>query len=342
MLIFHRNQTTKNLKPVSIIIAAHNEEKNLPQLLNALKTQTHPDFEVIIVNDRSSDATIDILKKYAAELKFLQVISITETPSGISPKKYALSQGIQAANNDTLLFTDADCIPTSNEWMVTMTNSMNNKNQIVIGLSPLRTKNNLLGWLISFETFITSIRYLSFAKIGLPYMGVGRNLAYTKGLYLKNNGFKSHESILSGDDDLFIQGVANKNNTVIITSKKSTTTSPSKSSLNSWLKQKKRHLSTGKSYKFGISFILSLEIFSLFLLYVSTLTLGIFNYGFQTIMVAIILRTLLLFTTFTVLSIRFKQKNIWIVALPILEIIYLLYVVFVSILVICSKRVLWK
>ncbi|MBL4670137.1 MAG: hypothetical protein JKY30_12860 [Flavobacteriales bacterium] len=72
-------------------------------------------------------------------------------------------------------------------------------------------------------------------------MGVGRNLGYQTQLFFKNKGFASHQHILSGDDDLFINEVANKRNTQIIIDKNAHTISNAKTTYKSWIRQKKRH-----------------------------------------------------------------------------------------------------
>jgi hypothetical protein len=82
--------------------------------------------------------------------------------------------------------------------------------EIVIGYGAYNKRPGLLNKIIRFETFHSALQYLSFALAGTPYMGVGRNLSYKKDVFLRNKGFSSINHIPGGDDDLFINKVANK------------------------------------------------------------------------------------------------------------------------------------
>src|SRR5581483_1786901 len=130
-------------------------------------------------------------------------------------KKFALTMGIKASKNEYLLFTDADCRPASANWITRMAVNFNRSTEIVLGYSPYQSAGGLLNSFIRFETIRTAINYLSAALAGNPYMGIGRNLAYTKTLFFKNKGFASHMHVMSGDDDLFVNENATAGNTTI-------------------------------------------------------------------------------------------------------------------------------
>lgn len=251
----------KNSIPVSVIICARNEEKNLRTHLPKILNQLYPDFEVVVVNDRSDDETEKVLKDFSSQYKNLKVVSLTETPEGISPKKNVVAKGIRAAKNEYLLFTDADCAPASNEWISQMAGCFSNGKEIVLGYSPYQKENSFLNLFIRFETLMTAFLYFGFAKMGFPYMGVGRNLAYKKSLFLNNDGFSSHEKILSGDDDLFVNQNANANNTATQMNPNSFVYSVPKKNWGEWFRQKVRHLGAGKKYSFKSKFLLG--VFSL-------------------------------------------------------------------------------
>lgn len=164
-------------------------------------------------------------------------------------KKYALTLGIKKAKHTRLLFTDADCSPQSEHWLQVMSTYYSEEKQLVLGYGPYRKKFGLLNALIRFETFITAIQYFSYARLGKPYMGVGRNLGYTSVLFDKHKGFVSHMQVQSGDDDLFVNEAATPSNTTYCLDPRSFTLSEPKSSFASWLKQKRRHISTAHHYK---------------------------------------------------------------------------------------------
>jgi len=157
--------------------------------------------------------------------------------------------GIKGAKHEHLLFTDADCKPLDNQWVKTMMRNFSDKTEIVLGYSKYEKLPGLLNKLIRFDTLNIAIQYLSFAKAGSPYMGVGRNLAYKKSLFFKHKGFATHYHIVSGDDDLFINQAATPTNTRTEISPESFTVSRVKKDWHGWIEQKRRHLATWKEYK---------------------------------------------------------------------------------------------
>jgi glycosyltransferase involved in cell wall biosynthesis len=164
-------------------------------------------------------------------------------------KKYALTLGIKAAKNDYLLFTDADCYPTSNEWITAMSSQFTMQKTIVLGYGGYeKIAKSFLNKLIRFETLLTAIQYFSWAKAGHPYMGVGRNLAYKKEEFFNVNGFINHIQVRSGDDDLFINEAATAKNTTIAYTPESFTYSKPKTKYKDWLTQKRRHIATANYY----------------------------------------------------------------------------------------------
>ncbi|MCS6833023.1 MAG: glycosyltransferase, partial [Flammeovirgaceae bacterium] len=252
-LIFHRTSyaTSTFPLPVSIIIAARNEYANLQKLLPLLLTQKYEaDYEILIVNDRSNDDTEKLLKHYQEKHSQLRYISIVQTPKGISPKKHALMSAIAHARYEILLFTDADCLPSSVFWIKKMVEPFNQKNiEVVLGVSQYQKLRGFLNRFIRYETLQTAVQYLSFAISLKPFMGVGRNLAYRKRLFEKSHGFSEHLHVLSGDDDLFVNKVARKNNTAVVLEPEGQTVSFPKTTFREWYAQKKRHLSVGRRYK---------------------------------------------------------------------------------------------
>jgi cellulose synthase/poly-beta-1,6-N-acetylglucosamine synthase-like glycosyltransferase len=95
---------------VSVVIAARDEERNLAAALDSLLAQDYPDYEVIVVDDRSGDATPAIIACKAAFNGRLRVIRIDELPAGWLGKNHALERGAQAASGAILIFADADVV----------------------------------------------------------------------------------------------------------------------------------------------------------------------------------------------------------------------------------------
>ena len=96
--------------PVSIVIAARNEERNIEHALASVLGQRHEPLEVVVVDDRSTDATGAILERMAAEHRRLRVVHVADLPRGWLGKNHALEVGAAEAKGEYLLFTDADVV----------------------------------------------------------------------------------------------------------------------------------------------------------------------------------------------------------------------------------------
>lgn len=241
---------TRKPEGVSVIVCAWNELENLKSLIPLLNSQVYNTFEIIIVDDRSRDGTFDYLLTECSEYQKVRFLRIDETPNHLSSKKYALTLGIKSAKYNNLLLTDADCRPQGSNWIAGMVECLTPDKEIVLGFSPYFKENGFLNNLIRYETFNTVVQYFSFALIGMPYMGVGRNLMYRKSLFLKNKGFAKHTNIVGGDDDLFMNDVANSHNTTVCLNPETFMYSFPKTTWQTWYRQKRRHLSVSKHYKF--------------------------------------------------------------------------------------------
>nr|WP_231582667.1 glycosyltransferase [Pedobacter sp. BMA] len=254
-------------KPVSVVVCARNEVANLGAYLPTLMTQNYPEYEVVVVNDRSWDGTEELLEQMAKKYSNLKVVKVLDNDKFLAGKKFAVTMGIKAAKYDWLVFTDADCTPASDNWLMEMQQPADENTEIVLGYSPYLKRRTLLNALIRFETFFTAVNYLGFALKGVPYMGVGRNMAYKKSLFFKNKGFAAHMHIPSGDDDLFVNAHATKYNTEVRLNSESHVWSEPNRTWAGYLRQKKRHFGAGKLYKAKHKFILSLQIVMQFMFY---------------------------------------------------------------------------
>lgn len=245
-----KEKTVAHTHPVSVIICARDEASNLINNIPAILCQNYPyTNELIIVNDNSYDDTIHVIEQFKKEYKHINAIHLTEEAKFLQGKKFPLSMGIKAAKYELLLLTDADCTPASDQWMHDMQSHFDDGIDIVLGYGPYKKRKGFLNKVIRFETFHTALQYLSYSLAGVPYMGVGRNLAYKKLLYNSVKGFTSHSNIPSGDDDLFINQVATSSNVAVSLNPSTFTYSRPKKTWEEWRKQKQRHLSTGKYYK---------------------------------------------------------------------------------------------
>ena len=249
------------VKGVSVIVSARNEALNLKPFLQALLEQDYPLFEVIVVNDGSEDDTQDVLDAYMVKYRRLKLTFVPKGARVISSKKLALTLAVKAARYDYLLFTDADCRPESKYWVRDMVRGFeaNEQTEIVLGYGAYFATKGHVSRLTQYETLTTGLQYMGFARAGRPYMGVGRNLAYRKELFVRNNGFASFAGEKAGDDDLFVNHTATSANTIVVSTPESITWSLPKSSFSAWYQQRKRHLSVSPLYTPKTKFLLALE-----------------------------------------------------------------------------------
>lgn len=260
-LAFHKKPQGEFMDPVSVVVCGYNEAENWKRLLPLLLDQEYARFEIVVVNDQSTDNTKFVFKEWDWHPK-LKIVTIDEHVKKGFGKKFALTLGIKAAQYDHLLLTDADCYPKDKQWISSMVQYFCNRKEIVLGYGGYEKHSGLLNKLVRFDTFQVALQYLSYALIGQSYMGVGRNLAYKKSLFFDNKGFASHIHIPSGDDDLFIREVATSKNVAIAVHRSSQTLSEAKTTWSSWVRQKTRHLSTSGHYTFSHKFLLGFWAFS--------------------------------------------------------------------------------
>ena len=260
---------------VSIIVCAKNELANLKDYLPALMIQDYPTYELIIVNDGSTDDTRTFLEYWQQRYANLKFTFVPVGAKVTSTKKLAITLGAKAAQYDYLLLTDADCRPESVHWISEMMKGFNSQEaiDIVLGFGAYFVKPGLLNRMIQFDTLFNGLQYLGCAAVGKPYMGVGRNLAYSKRLFFEHGGFVGLLENKAGDDDLFVNREATKSNTAVVCTRDSLTWSVPKNSLADWLHQKRRHLSVAPKYKTSTKFRLALEPVSRGLLYAALIVL---------------------------------------------------------------------
>ncbi len=314
------NKAEIPVEPVSIIICARNEAANLEKNLPLIMEQDYPDFEVIVVNDRSEDETEDILKRFATKYPRLHVSEVRKDPVFTHGKKLALTLGIKASSNEWLLMTDADCVPASRNWLSLMQKNFTNNKDLVLGYGGYKKEIGFLNHIIRFETVFTAMQYIGMAVAGKPYMGVGRNLAYRKSLFFANKGFASHSNLYSGDDDLFVNETASSSNVAVELNPESFTRSNAETTFKNWFLQKKRHLTTGGRYTFPTKFRLILEYFSRVLFLFSFVYLLIF-YPFGEIVLGIfgillIVKAIIYKIVFT----RLNESNLFITS-PVFDLL---------------------
>ncbi len=348
---FYRNKIsypTLDPEGVTVVIAAHNEKENLRKLIPILCKQQYANFDILIINDRSTDGTKKMLENMLGQYPKLRTVTVKYTPGHVTPKKYALTLGIKVAKNDVLLLTDADCIPKSEFWIEKMTEPVRLQDKkFALGFSQYQDQKGLLGNWIQFETIWTALQYFSFALWSSPYMGVGRNLCYRKSFFLEKYAFQGIWHILGGDDDLFVNKHANGKNTAVVIDPESITLSEPKRTWSSYVTQKKRHFQAGKYYKSGDKQKLGVYAFSHFLFWATAIALVVILglnqkwEQFTLILGILVIRAILLTSVITSArkKLEGKSKMFW---AWFFDLMYLGYFWILGTLGHQSKKVKWK
>ncbi len=336
-----KKETPKSV-PVSVIVWAKNEYENLVTQLPVLVSQNYPNYELVLIDDASNDETLDLFEEYEKQYSFVKLVKVKNNEAFWGNKKFALTLGIKAAKNEYLLFTDADCSVTSENWILEMTSHFSFKKTIVLGYGAYdKIKGSVLNKIIRFDGVFTAIQYLSWAKIGKPYMGIGRNIAYKKSEFFNVNGFINHIKVRSGEDDLFINEAANKANTTICCSPDSFTYCEPKTTFKDWMNQKRKETSTKKFYKDFDKIQLNLYFISQLCCLILGIILLSFQYNLIIVSSVLGFRYIFNWMVFGYGAAKLKEKDI-ILWYPIFEIILLITQIRVALTNLIFKPEHWK
>ncbi len=271
--LFFLKPGKNNLKYfVSIVVAARNEESNIGNCIEALINQTYPSnrYEIIIVNDRSTDQTTAIVDRYRKDYKQIRLINVKDLPPGLSPKKQAIEKGIESAKGEIILTTDADCVPGAG-WIEGMVDCFEPEIGLVAGFSPLEKndKNTIFSKLLTLDSLALAAVAAGSFGLSKPLTCNGRNLAYRKATFQSVNGFKEIQNLISGDDDLFLHLVSKRTKWKVRYAVDNQTIVPSQvlSNFKQFAHQRIRHASKGRYYSTGLKLSLVLVyLFNLLLL----------------------------------------------------------------------------
>lgn len=335
------NEITSKI-PISVIVCAKNEEENVSKYVPLLAAQNYPNFEIVLIDDASRDNTLDIFESFEKQYANVKLVKVENNEAFWGNKKFALTLGIKAASNPNLLFIDADCYPNSTNWISEMSSCFTSETTVVLGYGAYeKIKGSFLNKLIRFETLLTATQYLSCANLGLPYMGVGRNLGYQRQEFFRVDGFINHMKIRSGADNLFINEVATKQNTAICTSQDSFTLSEPKTKFSDWFAQKRRHFATAHHYKTFDKIQLALFFSSQLLFYVLPIILLTVQYEWKIILGLIGFRYLFTWIALGFSAGKLMEKDV-IYWYPILEIVLIFTQLNIFVTNTISKPVHWK
>ena len=246
--------------PLSVILVAKDAASDLLKNLPAILEQDYPDFEVIVIYDQSSDDDCeDVLKLLEDKYPHLHHSFIPDSARYISHKKLGITMGIKASHHEWLVFTEPNCRPSGNQWLRKMARNFTNGTDIVLGYSNYEKTKGWFNRKVTFDTLLNAMRYLGKAVDGHPYTGCGRNLAYRKSLYYEQKGFTSHLNLQRGEDDLFINQVANGKNTRVEASPESIVRITAPHYKKDWHEDKLNYHLTSRLYKGFSRYLMGFE-----------------------------------------------------------------------------------
>jgi glycosyltransferase involved in cell wall biosynthesis len=242
--------------PITVIVAARNEETHLPALLDTLEAQTHPTFEVVVVDDRSTDGTAGIVESRGGSVRLLRVRAGEPEAAGVAGKKHAIDRGVEAAAHERIALTDADCRP-GPDWLAAIARHAapagDDEGAVLVGYGPYARRPGALAAFVRYETLSTAILTAAAIGLGCPFMAVGRNISYQESLLARLGGMAGAARGLSGDDDLIVQSAARAGVAVrYVLDAGAFVESDAPATVRAWLRQKRRHASAGRRYRAGV------------------------------------------------------------------------------------------
>ena len=262
---------SEEFAPLSIIICAHDESFNLRRNLPAILEQDYPQFEVIVVNDGSTDESDDILKLLSNQYPHLYHTFTPGSSRYISRKKISTTLGIKASKYPWLVFIEPNCKPISNQWLKQMARNFTPDTDIVLGYSNCTQTKGWMSKKITFDLFFNAVRYLGYALCNKPFMGIGRNMAYRKDIFFREKGYSNQLNLLRGEDCLFINQIATSSNTRVETSNDSIVEIQQYSRLKDWKEEKLNYFIASKYFKGGQHLWLGFETTTRLFLYMTAI-----------------------------------------------------------------------
>jgi hypothetical protein len=191
-----------------------------------------------------------------------------------------------------------------------MTSHFDDKITFVLGYGGYLNEKGLLNKYIRYDSMTIAMQYLGMAIRGIPYMGVGRNLAYRRSVFFTNKGYGAHNHLISGDDDLFVNTNALRSNTCVEFRNVTHTRSVPCSGFKEWITQKKRHLTTAPYYKFRDKLLLITEPVTRILFYSAFIVLLSFSFLWPYVLAVFGLRLIIQIIIFALVQKKLNEPGL--------------------------------
>ncbi|WP_428742715.1 glycosyltransferase [Tenacibaculum sp.] len=326
--------------PVSVIVYVKNNAGILTEYIQNVIKQKHPNFEIVLVNNASTDTTLEVIKNLQQEYSHIKVVNVENTEAFWANKKYALTLGVKAATHEHLLFTEVSSKALSKNWINEITSYFSQEKTIVIGYQKLkRRKKSFSNLLIRFDHLLNAIQAFSYAKFGAPYKATNHNLAYTKEEFFKVNGYINHLTLFMGEGDLFLKDAATDQNTIVATTPNSFVCSTKHLSFKEWFSQQKKDSILFSLYKPKHKFLLNFFKLTKFLVYILAVFMTFLNW--KIVLPLILSYYLMQYIVMGKLATKLHERNT-VLLLPLLEICLVLLQIIIFISNQISKPKHWK
>lgn len=262
--------------PVSVIVYSKNEQEKLKGFLQQFEKQTHVNYELILINNASSDDTRYIFEDYQRTHPNVSIVNVVNNENFWGSRKYALTLGIKKAKFENLLFTTVASHFESKNWITENIGLFGGANQIVLGHSYFNNKKGFLNHLVRFSELMSNIQNYGWGSVFKPYQGSQHNFGYAKSLFFQSNGFSDHMSIFQGAEDLFLKRNATFKNVILATNTNSLVKKEAPNSLSQWINYKVAQKKISKHYKFVNKLNIKLFSFSQFVFFVLAILACVF------------------------------------------------------------------
>ncbi|MDR2938009.1 MAG: glycosyltransferase [Prevotellaceae bacterium] len=226
------------LQPVSIVICTKNEQQNLEKNLPLYLEQSYPEFEVVVVNDCSTDETEALLYTLKRKHKNLQVTTIEQDRKFFHDKKLAITIGIKAARHDSIIFAEPDCAPADNKWLEAMQQSFGDKGELALSYCRSARRDGLADKIMRADNVVSALFWLRGAMVGRPYRCSMKNMGLSQSLFFRSKGFARYNSYAGSEETIFLCRNGNEANTQVALAPNAILSSSQGLTFGQWFKQK--------------------------------------------------------------------------------------------------------
>lgn len=329
-----------NQEFISVIVPFRNEAEHLYNSIESIVSQELPSsstsqYEVILINDHSTDKSLEIANSLAAIYQNLTVLSLTSETG----KKAAIQLAIENCKGDLIIQVDADCLVSKN-WLQTMSSYFSENCRLLLGPVSVIANNRSWNWLNQIEMMCLQIITASSIYYNYPSTANGANLMYRKKDYLAYLNSGIGRDFKSGDDQHLLDYIVTQDKSSIIYAKdsKAIVSTHFPHQWDEMVTQRSRWASKNKNNKgapliLGILF-LSIQLALICLISMSILNNWLWEYTWEFIFSKIIIELILVFYAnkfFQTDAVKFS---------PLFSITYPFFILFVVIK--SQKKNTWK